>query len=178
MTLQIRQAGIRDCVAVQDLYLLAFPEEEREAVAALAVNLLADTSTPDTFALVAEADEAVVGQICFSPVGSSNADSLLGYLLAPLAVHPGFRSRGIGGSLIEAGIEHLSQLDADIVFVYGDPGYYGKFGFDAAIASVYAPPYPLQHPFGWQARQLKDSAALPAPGKLTCVQPLQDPQLW
>jgi predicted N-acetyltransferase YhbS len=52
---------------VRRLYLSAFSDVEREAVAGLAVNLLAETTTPATFALVAETDDNLVGHVGFSP---------------------------------------------------------------------------------------------------------------
>lgn len=174
----IRPASLLDRDSVNGLYLSAFPKEEREAVAALAVNLLAEKSIPETFALVAEVDDLVVGHISFSPVSRIDTDKFQGYLMAPLAVHPKFQKKRVGASLIEAGIQQLSRLDADIVFVYGDPLYYSRFGFDNVIASEYVPPYQLQYPFGWQAKFLTDVNNLPSAGRLTCVPPLRDPQLW
>lgn len=176
--MQIRPATPLDRDSIQGLYLAAFPEEERELVAALAINLLAETTSPESFALVAQADGALVGHVGFSPVACEQTDKFRGYLLAPLAVHPEFQKRGIGASLIDAGLRRASQLGADIAFVYGDPQYYGRFGFDAGIAAGYAPPYPLQYPFGWQAKPLSDVGTLPLSAKLTCVAALRDPQLW
>ncbi len=115
-------------------------------MAGLAVNLLAEKTTPETFALVAEVDEIVVGHISLSPVFCIDTDKFQGYILAPLAVHPQYQMQGIGANLIEAGIQHLLKINVDIIFVYGDPQYYARFGFDAGIASEYVPPYRLQYP--------------------------------
>lgn len=176
--MRIRQAQLKDRDRVRRLYLSAFSEVEREAVAGLAVNLLAENTNPTTFALVAETDDNLVGHVGFSPVVHTNADNFVGYILAPLAVHPELQKRGIGTELIESGVEHLSSLGADIVFVYGDPRYYGRFGFDARIAAEYIPPYQLQYDFGWQAKPLTESASFSSFGKLTCVHSLMNPQLW
>lgn len=176
--MHIRPATSPDRDAINELYLAAFPEAERETVAAVAVSLLAETSTPESFALVAEADGVVVGHVSFSPVACKDADNFVSYVLAPLAVHPELQKQGIGASLIEAGMQRLSELGVGIVFVYGDPKYYGRFGFDADVATGFVPPYPLQYPFGWQARRLSDAGSLASSGKLTCVAALQDPQLW
>lgn len=176
--MQIRQAGLRDCDSVRDLYLFTFPEIEREAVAALAINLLTARTTPETFALVAETDDILIGHIAFSPVTRIDTDKFLGYILAPLAVHPEFQQRRIGTNLIKAGMEYLAKLNVDIVFVYGDPQFYSRFGFDAAIAAGYLPPYQLRYPLGWQAKALTDVNTFPAAGQLTCVKALREPQLW
>ena len=50
-------------------------------------------------------------------------------VLAPVAVLPSLQRRGIGSSLIEAGLAHVARMNAAAVFVLGDPAYYGRFGF-------------------------------------------------
>jgi putative acetyltransferase len=176
--MHIRQAQLEDRDRVRRLYLSAFSDGEREAVAGLAVNLLAETTTPATFALVAETDGNLVGHVGFSPVACAKTDHIVGYILAPLSVHPDLQKQGIGTGLIESGIEQLSSLGAAIVFVYGDPRYYGRFGFDTRVAAQYVPPYQLQYDFGWQAKPLTRNASCPSSVMLTCVPSLMDPQLW
>ncbi len=176
--MRIRQADIRDRDRVRSLYLLAFSEAERDVVADLAGNLFGEETTPETFAIVAEVDDKIVGHVSFSPVVCTVNHNFLGYLLAPLAVHPEFQKQGIGTQLIESGIQHLSSLSVDILFVYGDPGFYGRFGFDAEIAGKYTPPYELQYDFGWQAKRLTGRDSFASAGELTCVHSFMDPQLW
>jgi len=176
--MHIRQAQLEDRDRVRHLYLSAFSGVERKAVAGLAANLLAETTTPATFGLVAESDGKLAGHVGFSPVLDTKNDDLVGYILAPLAVYPELQKRGIGTQLIQSGIEQLTSRGAAVVFVYGDPRYYGRFGFDAQAASQYVPPYQLQHDFGWQAKHLTRSANCPSTVMLTCVPSLMDPQLW
>lgn len=176
--MKIRQAKLEDRDGVRRLYLSAFSDAERETVAGLAVNLLAETTTPPTFALVAEVDVDLVGHVGFSPMACTKTGHNVGYILAPLAVHPDLQKQGIGTRLIETGIEHLSSLAADLLFVYGDPRYYGRFGFDARVAAQYVPPYQLQYDFGWQAKALAGNASCPSCEKLTCVSSLMDSRLW
>ena len=173
-----RTTSSSDREGIKRLYLAAFPEEERQPVADLAVNLLAEKTTPETLSLVAEADDAVIGHIAFSPISSPNTNNFQGYILAPLAVHPSHQKQRIGTNLIEAGIQQLSTMNADIVFVYGDPRYYSRFGFDSDLAAHYTPPYQLQYPFGWQAKPLTDAGTFPPAARLTCVTSLRNPQLW
>lgn len=176
--MQARQAQLQDRDRVRDLYLSTFPDDERESVAALAINLLTEKTTPETYALVVETDDTLVGHVSFSPVTCIETNNNLCYILAPLAVHPTYQKRGIGTDLVQTGIKHLTDLNVAILFVYGDPAYYSRFGFDADIATGYAPPYQLQYEFGWQAKRLTNTNKLPSSEKLTCVQPLMDPQLW
>ncbi len=176
--MQIRPSSPEDIDRVKALYLAAFPEGEGETVASLAADLLAEATVPETFSLVAESDGMIAGHIAFSPVSVANANKFLGYILAPLVVHPTFQKRRIGTRLIEHGVQHLSELSADIVFVYGDPEYYGRFEFQAVSALQYIPPYELQFPFGWLAKLLVDADALVPSGMLTCVPSLQRADIW
>ena len=158
--------------------MCAFSEGENKKVSTLATNLLSEETNPETISLVAEADGAVVGHIAFSPVTINNNKSWIGYILAPLGVKPEYQKRQIGSRLIESGMERLSRMGVNVVFVYGDPKYYGKYGFNADIASRYSPPYELQYPFGWQAIGLNEDVFADSAVKISCVAPLSDPELW
>ena len=175
---RIRVATGLDRNDVREIHLCAFPEGEKQIVSTLAVNLLSEETSPKTISLVAEADGAVVGHIAFSPVTVNNNKNWKGYILAPLGVKPEYQKRQIGSKLIESGKERLSKMGVNILFVYGDPNYYGKFGFDADTASGYSPPYELQYPFGWQAIILNEGVFTESTVKISCVDPLKDAELW
>ncbi|MES9965457.1 MAG: N-acetyltransferase [Candidatus Sedimenticola sp. 20ELBAFRAG] len=174
----IRAATSLDRDDIRDIHLRAFPESENQLVARLAVNLLSEETSPETIALVAEADGTVVGHIAFSPVTSDADKHWQGYILAPLGVQPNYQKSGIGSKLIESGIELLSAKKVDVVFVYGDPKYYGKFGFKAEAADRFPPPYELQYPFGWQAIVLHERGFDENATRISCVASLCDPGLW
>lgn len=174
----IRPATHADGPGVRDLYLAAFTAAERARVAKLAVDLLSTESAPPTRSLLAMRADTVVGHIAFSPVTIRDANLRVGYLLAPLAVHPDHQKRGVGTLLVETGLKQLADRGAQVVLVYGDPAYYGRFGFRADHAEAFRPPYPLQFPFGWQALHLQTMPEPPTPGPLACVAALNDPTLW
>ena len=176
--MQIRTATKYDADVVRGVHLSAFPEGESEVIAMLAVDLLSEEAAPPTLSLVAEVDGAVVGHVAFSPVTNHDTKEPLGYILAPLSVKPDYQKRGVGSRLINSGMERLPEATAGIVFVYGDPKYYGKFGFSVDAAEGYIPPYKLQYPFGWQAIVLNDCGAQSASAKINCVSSLCDPTLW
>ena len=178
MTASIRPATPADAEAVRRVHRLAFPAAENEQVAALAVALLAETSEPETVSLVAESGGEVVGHVAFSPVGCDADPGWLGYLLAPLAVVPAWHGRGVGSALVRSGMARLSDQGIDVVLVYGDPAYYGRFGFEAAAAARFRAPYPLQHPFGWQAAVVRGGECGGEGCRVSCVAPLRDPALW
>jgi putative acetyltransferase len=178
MSARIRAATSLDREDIRGVYLRAFPEGENQLVATLAANLLDEETDPETIALVAEMGGGVVGHIAFSPVMAATDKNWLGYILAPLGVAPEYHKVGIGSKLIESGIELLAEKMANVLFVYGDPKYYGRFGFSAEAATRFMPPYELKHPFGWQARVLHEGGLHDRAVRLSCVRSLRDPALW
>jgi len=176
--MNLRIAKIQDQNDIQRVHLCAFPEGEREIVSKLAIDLLSEEMTPQTISLVAETDGAIVGHIAFSPVTIDNNDNFQGYILAPLGVKPDYQKRHIGSKLIEYGMQQLSIMGVNVVFVYGDPKYYGRFGFSADAAHQYTTPYKLQYPFGWQAIMLNKCDIEKSPVTITCITSLCDPKLW
>lgn len=174
----IREATHLDLGDIRATHLCAFPEGEGEMVAALALNLLGEQTNPKTLSLVAEADGEVIGHIAFSPVTVENNTRCKGYILAPLGVKPQHQKRRVGSRLIKSGMDQLTKMGVNILFVYGDPSYYGKFGFHADTASNYSPPYALQYPFGWQAIVLNKGAVTGSAAKISCVDPLNHAELW
>lgn len=175
---KIREATHLDQESIREVYLCAFPKREKHIVAALAVSLLYEHSSPEAISLVAEIDGEVVGHAAFSPVAIDNNVRWKGYILAPLGVKPRYQRRRIGSQLIASGIEQLSEMAVNVLFVYGDPKYYARFGFKAETASKYLPPYELQYPFGWQAIILQDEGSTQQYVKIVCVPSLRDPTLW
>ncbi len=175
---RIRAAKIRDSHDIRGIYLSAFPDEGGPAVAALAVDLLEAQSEPDTFALVAEIDGEIVGHIAFSPLASDGHPDWQGYILSPLAVSPAAQKHSIGTALVTSGMEEVKARGARTLLVYGDPGYYGRFGFSAAEATPYVPPYALEYPFGWQAIEFDGQPDSDDDIRFTCVESLRHPELW
>lgn len=172
----LAENGDRD--DIQRVHMCAFPEGEREIVSKLAIDLLSEATTPQTISMVAEADGRVVGHAAFSPVKIDKHESFQGYILAPLGVKTDHQRAGIGSSLVEYGLRKMSGMGVNMVFVYGDPGYYSRFGFSTDAAHQYAAPYKLQYPFGWQAIVLKEGDVEGLPAAITCVASLCDPKLW
>ncbi len=179
---QARSATNTDCEAIREVYRQAFPEGESELVSRLAVDLLGEKSIPRTISLVAETGGAVTGHVAFSPVHAQEDEGVsVGYLLAPLAVDPAHQRRGIGSHLVTHGLDQLKGLGVTLCFVYGDPRYYERFGFRRDLATPFSPPYPLQHPEGWQTLALNAGAEKQSPGArhaLSCVKALRDPKYW
>lgn len=176
--MNIRTATSLDRDHIHSVHWAAFPEAEREPVSKLAVDLLLEETDPPILSLIAETEGLVVGHGAFSPVFIDSHPKLQGYILAPLAVKPDCQKSGIGSQLVKRGLQQLSTMGVDILLVYGDPNYYGRFGFSADLGAGYIPPYELEYPFGWQGLALKDSGVQPSPSPIACVNSLSDPSLW
>lgn len=178
MEMKIRIATQDDAAAVRNLHRLAFPQEEGDVVSQLAADLLSEKTAPPILSLVSEADGIIVGHVALSPVWKLGTKDLLGFILAPLAVVPDYQKRGIGSQLVRSCIERLSEAGLDLLLVYGDPKFYGRFGFRADVAACYTAPYPLQFPFGWLGLVLRNIEARRPAVDISCVSSLNVPSIW
>lgn len=90
--------------------------------------------------LVAELGGEVVGHVGLSHAWLDARRELVDvWLLGPLAVLPGTQGRGIGSRLVAAAIEEARASGTPLLFLEGDPGYYGSRGFERAGAHGFAP---------------------------------------
>lgn len=176
--MEIRAARQSDKFALQNLYKEAFPDNEGGMVGRLAVSLLSEKTNPITESLVMEDGGDVKGHIAFSPVYITGYEEMTAYILAPLAVRSDCQGQGIGSSLINYGKRLLSKGGAHIILVYGDPTYYGRFGFAANTASRFIPPYPIEYPFGWQALALNRCEIRGDALDIECVASLNKADYW
>lgn len=80
--------------------------------------------------LVAEADDSLIGHVAISPVSIS--DGTTGWFgLGPISVLPQHQRQGVGSSLMRAALRNLRERGAAGCVVLGEPGYYGRFGFQS-----------------------------------------------
>ena len=175
--MHMREANNNDAEDIKNLHLQAFDDTEAAEVADLAVSLLHAKSSVKIISLVAIEGDEIIGHVAFSPVFVDDADERFGSILAPVAVLPAQQNKRVGSALVKEGVDIVSSSAADIVFVYGDPGYYSRFGFNTDLAKGFLPPYTLKYPEGWHA--LRTSATdIPEGGSLRIVEPLNDAELW
>jgi len=172
-----------DTEAILRLHELAFGQDD-EAV--LVRNLLADPSAQPSLSLVAVDLGQLVGHALFTAltldaaaVTSDLAAPLATCaILAPLAVLPSRQRAGIGRGLIDAGCRILAQRGVDLVFVLGDPGYYGGAGFQAATPHGLHAPYTIEPAAAWMVRALRQGVLGRVQGSLRCAQSLAPEPYW
>ena len=89
---------------------------------------------------VAVAAGAIVATLRFWPVALAGYASV--YLLGPLSVAAAWRHRGLGATMVEAGLALVDRAGIEAVVVSGEPDFYRRFGFiaGAPLGLVLPPP--------------------------------------
>ena len=137
MTLIVRPETGEDSDAIRAVHLAAFPTPAEADLVARLVD-----SFDSEISLVAEQAGEIVGHIMLSRMtvsGDGRAYRALG--LGPVGVMPGMPSGGVGSELVRASLAIAGALGEDVVFVLGEPDYYGRFGFSAEAAAPFESPY-------------------------------------
>jgi putative acetyltransferase len=156
--MELRDAGPADAAAIRAIHTAAFPGPgEADLVEALARDGDAVVS------LIAERDGEIVGHVLLSRMtvsGDGRVYRALG--LAPIAILPEAQRTGIGSALVRAALARAAEAGEELVFVLGDPAYYGRFGFTARDAAPFASPYAGVH---FMALALRGDVPLPQAGR-------------
>lgn len=69
-------------------------------------------------------------------------------LVGPVAVHPDYQNQGLGSQLMRRMLEAAVAMNDPAMVMIGDPEYYGRFGFSAAVTAGWEMPGP------WEPRRL------------------------
>ena len=167
-----------DLIEVEQVFTHAFSIEEASATYQI-IRASISKNTPDTrLCLGYEKQTNIVGAIAFTSVVFETDEDMTGYILAPLAVHSDYQQQEIGTKLLEYGLAHLIAQGVEVLLVYGDPEYYGRFGFDVELGRHFRPPYALEYELGWQAMQLGTLNIRDRIYPFRCVDELSDPTFW
>ncbi|WP_321499812.1 N-acetyltransferase [Breoghania sp.] len=169
-SLAFRPAGPNDAVLIGRLVHEAFERGDE-------TKLVGKLRTSDDFALelVATDGANILGHVQFTHVRRADgADTPSMVILAPLSVRPDMQRKGIGSALVEAALDRLRRDGIDMVMVLGDPAYYTRFGFSAALGEKFDTPWPGPE---FMAMELREGAAISlgaddTPLKLTFPQAL------
>lgn len=165
-----------DSLEVQRILLDSFGPEHGPLVASIATELLVDDTAQPSFAFMAEEEGTEVGCVVFSHLSIDTAPHIRAAILAPLGVMRDYQNKGLGKSLVLQGLNNIEMYGVEVVFAYGDPNYYRRFGFNTQ--HQIAAPFKLKHPDGWMALELRSGVLEGVVGKASCSNPLNDPQIW
>jgi len=153
--MSFRSEELTDREAIFGVHAASFPTPAEARL----VDALRDADNL-TISLVAIEEGEVAGHVAFSPV--TLLDSTAGIGLAPVAVLPAFRRRGVADQLIREGLSICEGMGFGFVVVLGDPAYYGRFGFVSASRWSLGDEYGGGDAF--QALELRPNSIPPAGG--------------
>lgn len=119
--MKVRLEEPRDRDASLEVERLAFGSEQEPSI----VEAVRDEE--GSFALVAEDDGRAVGHVQLSRAWVAETPVLA---LGPIGVVPERRRRGTGSALMRAALEEARARGEVAVILFGDPAFYGRFGFE------------------------------------------------
>jgi len=151
-------------------------ESEGQIIRGLVTDLIATTESQDLMGCVATSNNRIVGCIFFSRLVVPGGQAA--FILSPVAISTNAQGAGIGQQLINYGLNQLKSLRINLVFTYGDPGYYSKTGFGQISESIVKAPFELSQPEGWLAQSLDGKSIQPMQGSTQCVEALSDQKYW
>ena len=178
--MQIRELTPLDRFETLNLFRTVFTEsegvEEGKMLESLVGKVFDSLGAPAIFGFGGYLDERLVAAIFFSQLDFPDSERV--YLLSPVAVATAEQRSGLGSALIKAGLTELRSRDVVVVMTYGDPAYYGRFGFETVSVETVAAPYPLSMPIGWLGLSL-GQGKLPSLSGTPQTQPaFADPAIW
>ena len=127
MRVIVRREVAGDEGGIRAVHLASFPTA---AEAALVDALRNGERLTVSLVAIERASDVIVGHVAFSPVTVDGIDGGVG--LAPVAVLPAYRGRGIAARLVREGLAACAAMGVRFVVVLGEPAYYSRFGFVAA----------------------------------------------
>jgi len=134
MLIRVSQAA--DSQAIRDVHRRAF---QTSIEADLVDQLFSDGDA--VVSIVAE-DDGIVGHVLLSRMNViADGRSLDALGLAPVAIVPDRQREGIGSALIETAMRQAESAGTQMLFLLGEPGFYGRFGFTTAAAKPFESPY-------------------------------------
>ena len=178
----IRKTNADDFDNIMQVEKLAFGYDKE---AKLTAELLSDNTAEPMLSLLAFDNDKAIGHILFTRAYFEEQEvQPMMHILAPLAVIPTYQRQGIGGMLINAGLEMLKEMGSKLVFVLGHKEYYPRYGFlqNAQGMGFFAPypdPMPDDYADYWMMQSLTDEdlEAMPK-GRTRCADTLNKPEHW
>jgi putative acetyltransferase len=143
--------------------------------------LLEDPSAKPILSLIAIKDHQAVGYILFTAAHlAKSKDTNAISILSALAIIPSAQNQGIGGKLIESGLQILSDSGVDLVFVTGLPNYYSQYGFCSVCKTGISVPFLISGECSetWMVQTLYPSLMSSFSGKVVCCDELKKAKYW
>ena len=179
--MQIRQSHDYEIKEIKNIHLKAFGEYEGAIISKLAEDILNDETAEPKRSFLAEEKGELIGHVLFTNLNiENNKQNLKSQILAPLAVLPKVMKNGIGSTLVKKGTNHLKDEGIDLIFVYGDPKYYSRFGFKPAKTFKILPAHPIPKNYedAWMVMNLSNKKLELINSKVKCCKALDDPKFW
>lgn len=175
----VRLATPTELTTICTLHRDAFGVAEGDAIATLVDHLAHDPTAIPSTSLVAEVDGTIVGHVLFTAVHIP-PHAVRAQILAPLVVAPTHHRHGIGTALVRTGLADIAAQGCDLVFVYGNPAYYTRFGFMPATPYGLIAPYPIPnaHADAWMVQALNKNLLGNVHGIIQCAKTLHQPHYW
>ena len=174
----IREASYLDLDDVLLIERVAFGNDKE---AELVRELLHDPSAQPVLSLLAYKDDRAAGHILFTAASLKEIEkAAVIAILAPLAIVPDAQKQGIGGKLVQRGLQLLTKSGVELVFVLGHPEYYPRYGFKPAGQLGFEAPYPIpdQDADAWMVQALRPEMIGSVSGKVICADALNKPEHW
>lgn len=174
----VRKSTEADIDAIMAVYEEAFGQPNE---AQLTKQLLTGANADTCLSLVAIENGTPVGHIIFIEGAIQDADPNAKIsILAQTAVSPKVQGQGIGGELIRSGLQQLSDQNIDVVFVFGHPFYYPRYGFEPAEKYNLSAPLPVDegHRFTWMVRPTRLGALRNLQGRVGCAHDVDISEYW
>jgi predicted N-acetyltransferase YhbS len=150
--------------------------EEGVLIGSLVAKLSADIDDLGICCFGAIENKQLVGALFFTRLHFADRAPI--YMLAPVAVSTNHQKSGVGKALISHGLNEMENRGALVAVTYGDPSYYGKFGFKPLSESVLKAPFDLSMPHGWLGLSLTGELIQTRTERPDCVDAFRDPAYW
>lgn len=159
-----------------DVFTDSEGQQEGQLIGQLVSELIDTTDQNDLLGYVSMFDDCIIGCIFFSRLTLPSGKSA--FILSPVAVASHHQGQGLGQQLINFGIQKLKNYGVELVFTYGDPGFYTKVGFVKIDEDIVKAPRNLTYPDGWLAQTLKYQDITSEVGAAKCVEALNKQEYW
>ncbi len=129
VTVRTAVPGDRDAIVALVSEAFSSDDHDGREEVDIVVSTWEKCATPPGFELVAVGDGAVIGHV-LAARGDLGGREVVA--VAPLAVGRSRQGEGVGGALMTELLVRAEAAELPLIVLLGDPGYYGRFGFESS----------------------------------------------